>query len=154
VLRTGEPLLATGERLSELAAAGEVERSGSPADDWLGVPLKRGDETFGVLAVQHYASRTRFGTRERDVLTFVSQQVANAIERKRSEEALQRSESRYRSLVQSAVIGIFRATRDWNFLEVNPALAQMIGYGSVGELLSLSLHQEVFIDDRAKAAIQ
>ena len=154
VLRTGEPLLATRERLSELAAAGEVERNGSPADDWLGVPLKRGDETFGVLAVQHYASRTRFGTRERDVLTFVSQQVANAIERKRSEEAVQRSESRYRSLVQSAVIGIFRATRDWRFLEVNPALSHMIGYNSAGELLALSLHQEVFIDDRAKAAIQ
>ena len=41
VLRTGEPLLATGERLNELAAAGEVERTGSPADDWLGVRLRR-----------------------------------------------------------------------------------------------------------------
>jgi hypothetical protein len=33
VLRTGEALLATGEKLNELAAAGEVERTGSPADD-------------------------------------------------------------------------------------------------------------------------
>jgi len=117
VLRSGQPLLATGERINELAAAGEVERTGSAADDWLGVPLKRGDSPFGVLAVQHYAARTHFGERERDVLTFVSQQVANAIVRKRNEEALSRSESRYRSLVQSAVVGILRATRDWKFLK-------------------------------------
>ncbi len=154
VLRTGDPLLATGDKLNELAAAGEVERTGSPADDWLGVPLKRGDKTFGVLAVQHYAERTRFGERERDVLTFVSQQVANAIERKRNEEALQSSESRYRSLIQSAVVGIFRAARDWRFLEVNPALASMLGYSSAGEFLVLSEHQDVFVDQKAKADIQ
>ena len=154
VLRSGEPLLATGEKLNELAAAGEVERTGSPADDWLGVPLKRGDKTFGVLAVQHYAARTRFGVRERDVLTFVSQQVANAIERKRNEEALLRSESRYRSLVQSAVVGICRATRDWQFLEVNPALASILGYNSPAEFLSRNAHGDIFVDPRAKSVVQ
>jgi two-component system, cell cycle sensor histidine kinase and response regulator CckA len=153
VLRSGEPLLATRERLNELASAGEVERTGSPADDWLGVPLKSGDKTFGVLAVQHYASRTRFGARERDVLTFVSQQVANAIQRKRSEEALMRSESRYRSLVQSAVVGIFRATRDWRFLEVNPALALMLGYASSTEFLAGG-QEDIFVDPKAKSEVQ
>jgi two-component system cell cycle sensor histidine kinase/response regulator CckA len=153
VLRSGEPLLATRERLNELAAAGEVERTGWPADDWLGVPLKSGDKTFGVLAVQHYASRTRFGARERDVLTFVSQQVANAIQRKRSEEALMRSESRYRSLVQSAVVGIFRATRDWRFLEVNPALALMLGYASSTEFLAGG-QENIFVDPKAKSEVQ
>ena len=88
-----------------------------------------------MLAVQHYASRTHFGERERDVFTFVSQQVANAIERKRSEEALSGPKSRYRSLVQSAVVGILRATREWQFLEVNPALATMLGYKSAAEFL-------------------
>jgi len=154
VLRSGQPLLATGERINELAAAGEVERTGSPADDWLGVPLKRGENTFGVLAVQHYAARTHFGERERDVLTFVSQQVANAIERKRSEEALSRSESRYRSLVQSAVVGILRATREWKFLEVNPALATMLGFQSPVEFLNEGGRHEVFVDIDAKATIQ
>jgi PAS domain S-box-containing protein len=153
VLRTGEPLLATGEKLNELAADGQVERTGSPADDWLGVPLKNGDQTFGVLAIQHYASRTRFGARERDVLTFVSQQVANAIQRKRSEEKLTRSESRYRSLVQSAVVGIFRATRDWRFLEVNPALAAMLGYASSSEFLAGG-QENIFLDPKAKSEAQ
>ncbi|HMK20856.1 MAG TPA: ATP-binding protein, partial [Terriglobales bacterium] len=75
-------------------------------------------------------------------------------ERKRAEEALQRSESRYRSLVQSAVVGIFRATRYWRFLEINPALAVMLGYDSVGEFLSRGSHQDIFVDDHAKTAVQ
>ena len=153
VLRTGEPLLATGQKINELAAVGEVERAGSPADDWLGVPLKRDGKTFGVLAVQHYAARTHFGEREKEVLTFVSHQVASAIERKRNEEALLRSEARYRSLVESAVVGIYRATIDGRFLDVNPALVAMLGYQSAGEVLTRSLERDVFDDDHAKSVL-
>jgi two-component system, cell cycle sensor histidine kinase and response regulator CckA len=154
VLRTGEPLLATGQKINALAASGEVERAGSPADDWLGVPLKQAGKTFGVLAVQHYAARTRFGDRETEVLTFVSHQVASAIERKRNEEALLRSETRYRSLIQSAVVGIFRATLDGRFLDVNPALVAMLGHQDASDLLTLSLENEVFVDNAAKTAMQ
>jgi two-component system cell cycle sensor histidine kinase/response regulator CckA len=153
VLRTGEPLLATGQRLAALAAAGEVERAGSPADDWLGVPLKKDDKPFGVLAVQHYAARTHFGDREQEVLTFVSHQVASAIQRKQSEEAMLRSEARYRSLVHSAVVGIYRATLDGRFLEVNPALIAMLGYQSRSEVLSLTLQRDVFVEPESNAAL-
>jgi two-component system, cell cycle sensor histidine kinase and response regulator CckA len=153
VLRTGEALLATGQKLAALATAGEVERAGSPADDWLGVPLKKDDKPFGVLAVQHYAARTRFGDREKEVLTFVSHQVASAIQRKQSEEAMLRSEARYRSLVQSAVVGIYRATLDGRFLDVNPALVAMLGYQTGAELLSLTLQRDVFVDPESDTAL-
>ncbi len=86
MLRTGVPLLATPADLELLLAAGEVEAVGAPSLDWLGVPLKRGDKTFGVLAVQSYAESTRYTERERDILTFVSSQLASAIDRKRAEE--------------------------------------------------------------------
>jgi len=74
--------------------------------DWMGVPLRAGNETFGVLVVQSYSEDVRFGERDKEILTFVSQQLASAIDHKRHEEALRRSEARYRSLVQSAVYGI------------------------------------------------
>jgi diguanylate cyclase (GGDEF)-like protein/PAS domain S-box-containing protein len=86
VLRTGVPLLATPADLERLLAAGEVEAVGAPSLDWLGVPLKRGDEVFGVLAVQSYDEGTRYTERERDILTFFSSQLASAIDRKRAEE--------------------------------------------------------------------
>jgi PAS domain S-box-containing protein len=146
VLRTGEPLLATPEVFEQLRARGEVELIGAPSLDWMGVPLRAGNQTFGVLVVQSYREDVRFGERDKEILTFVSQQLASAIDHKRHEEALRRSESRYRSLVQSAVYGIYRASVDGRFLDVNPALIHMLGYESAEEVLKLDPQREVFLD--------
>ncbi len=146
VLRTGEPLLATPKVFEELVAKGEVELIGAPSLDWMGVPLRAGNQTFGVLVVQSYREDVRFGERDKEVLTFVSQQLASAIDHKRHEEALRQSEARYRSLVQSAVYGIYRSSVDGRFLDVNPALIHMLGYNSADEILKLDPQREVFVE--------
>ena len=87
VLRTGHPLLATPEVYERLVAAGEVELIGAPSIDWLGVPLKVKDRTIGVVVTQTYSQGVRYGASELDILTFVSSQMAMAIERKRVEDA-------------------------------------------------------------------
>jgi PAS domain S-box-containing protein len=87
VLRTGQPLLATPEVYEKLVAAGEVELIGAPSIDWLGVPLKVKDRTIGVVVTQTYSKGVRYGPSELDILTFVSSQMAMAIERKRVEDA-------------------------------------------------------------------
>ena len=63
---------------------------------------------------------------------------------KRHEEALRRSEARYRSLVQSAAYGIYRASREGKFLDDNPALITMLGYDSAEEVLALDPQKDVF----------
>jgi two-component system, cell cycle sensor histidine kinase and response regulator CckA len=146
VLRTGEPLLCTPEVFDGLVKQGDVELIGAPSLDWLGVPLKAGGSTFGVLVVQSYSGNVRFGEREREILQFVSQQLASAIEYKRNEEALRRSEARYRSLVQSAVYGIYRSSLEGRFFDVNPALIAMLGYDSAEEVLALDPKSDVFLD--------
>ena len=151
VLRTGEPLLATPEVFDELHARGEVDLIGSPSLDWMGVPLRAGNQTFGVLVVQSYHEDVRFGERDKEILTFVSQQLASAIDHNRHEEALRHSEARYRSLVQSAVYGIYRASIDGRFLDVNPAVIHMLGYDSAEAVLKLDPQREVFLEPAAHA---
>jgi PAS domain S-box-containing protein len=56
-------------------------------------------------------------------------------ERKRVEEALRKSEERYRSIFDNAVEGIFQTTLGGKYITVNPALARMYGYSSPGELI-------------------
>src|SRR5580700_10140037 len=65
VLRTVEPLLCTPEVFDSLARQGEVESIGAASLDWLGVPLKVGNNSFGVLAVQSYSGNVRFGDKEK-----------------------------------------------------------------------------------------
>jgi PAS domain S-box-containing protein len=144
VIRTGEPLLCTPEVFESLQQHGEVELIGGPSLDWIGVPLKIGNHTFGVLVVQSYAESVRFSEKDREILTFVSQQVASAVDHKRHEEALRLSAARYRSLVQSAVYGICRCSPDGRFLDVNPALVSMLGYGGAEQVLALDPRREVF----------
>jgi two-component system, cell cycle sensor histidine kinase and response regulator CckA len=144
VLRSGEPLLATPPVFDELVRLGEVELIGAPSVDWLGVPLKSGANSIGALVVQSYSENTRFAERDREILKFVSQQLAAAIEHKRYEEALRRSEARSRSLILSAAFGICRCTLGGRFLDVNPALINMLGYTSVEDLLKLNVRRDVF----------
>ncbi|HXZ27734.1 MAG TPA: PAS domain S-box protein [Terriglobales bacterium] len=139
VLRTGEPLLASPEVFEKLLASGEVESVGAPSLDWLGVPLKKGGTTFGVLVVQSYTENVRYGEKEKEILTFVSQQVASAIEHKRGETALQLSEARYRSLFERNMAGVFRSTLEGRLLDCNQAFAQMFGY-TREELFNMATH--------------
>src|SRR5579863_6131795 len=132
---------------------GEAELIGAASLDWLGVPLKAGNTTFGVLVVQSYGAGARFGEKDKEILQFVSQQLASAIEYKRNEEALRRSEARYRSLVQSAVYGIYRSSLEGRFFDVNPALIAMLGYESAEEVLALDPKSDVFLDPSEQARV-
>jgi PAS domain S-box-containing protein len=85
VLRTGKPLLASPEVFAELESRGEVESVGAPSIDWLGVPLNIDGRTIGVLVVQTYAEGVRYGEEEKNILQFVSNQVAMTVHRKRAE---------------------------------------------------------------------
>jgi two-component system cell cycle sensor histidine kinase/response regulator CckA len=144
LIRTGEPLLATPEVLQAMEDRGDVARNGSRSLDWMGVPLKVNNHTFGALVVQTYSKNIRYGERDKEILTFVARQVASAVEIKRNEQALRRSEARYRSLVQSSVYGIYRSSLQGRFQDVNPALTTMLGYGSAEEVLLLDPEKDVF----------
>ncbi len=153
VLRSGEPLLCTPDIFASLTQRGEVELISTPLLDWLGVPLKASGKPFGALVVRSYTDRVRYSEKDRDILMFVSQQLASAIEHKRHQEALRRSEARHRSLVQSAVHGIYRSSLEGKFLDVNPALVTMLGYPSAEKVLSLDPKREVFVDPDAQARL-
>ena len=98
VLRTGCALLASPEVFDAMVERGEVEAVGSPSIDWVGVPLRVENHIIGVMAVQSYTERVRYGKKEMDIMEFVSTQVAMAIERKRSFEEIQRHLQRLNAL--------------------------------------------------------
>jgi PAS domain S-box-containing protein len=62
------------------------------------------------------------------------------------ERALRDAESRYRSMFDQAVYGIFRCTPQGRFVDVNPALAALLGYSSVEELRGVDPASQVYCD--------
>ncbi len=153
VLRTGKPLLATPEVFEDLLQKGEVISIGAPSIDWLGIPLKYGTRTIGAIVVQSYTECFRYGAREQEILTFVSQHVASAIEHKRDQEAVRQSEARYRSLFERAAYGIMRTSANGNVLDANPALAAMLGYDSPHDLIGRNGEREIYADSEERDRI-
>ncbi len=150
VLRTGQPLLVTPEVHAELEQRGEVELIGPPSIDWVGVPLKIGDRTIGVLAAQTYAPGVRYGETAKHILQFVSTQVAMAIERKRTEEQLHEGERKYRLLFETNPEPMF--VYDFETLRIlaaNGAAIARYGY-SEREFLDLTLRDIRAPEDQAR----
>ncbi len=124
VLRTGRPHLVTPEVFEDLVARGEVESVGPPSIDWLGVPLTIGDRTFGVLVVQSYTPGVRYGEVERDILRFVSGQVAMSLQRRRTAEETQEREQFLSGVLNSIQDGISILDTDFTILRVNQSMEQ------------------------------
>lgn len=148
VIKSGEPLLANPERLASIRGSGVVKTTGTPSSYWLGVPLKKADNTtFGVLVVQTYTSGVIYTEEDKEILSFVSMQIASAIERKRAEKALRENEERFRSLVQNLPVGVFRNKPGikGKFLMANPAFLTMLGMKNIEELETYNL-SDLFLE--------
>jgi PAS domain S-box-containing protein len=88
VLRSGKAHLIDAELDLELRKAGETSLIGEPTQIWLGVPLIVEGKTIGAIVVQDYSDSTTYGEEEKDILTYVSEQIALAIDKKRNEEMI------------------------------------------------------------------
>lgn len=141
VLRTGLPLLARRDDMLRPKPPGAEETGstwylsfGHLAAVWLGIPLTIRGVTIGVMAVQDYQNEQAYGEEEKRLLNFVAEQVAQAIERKRDQQALRDSEAKHRTLFELSSQGVMLQD-DQAFFDVNPAAVRMLGYTSAKELI-------------------
>jgi PAS domain S-box-containing protein len=81
--------------------------------------------------------------------------IAGAIEvirdltgRKRAEEALQKSEQLYRSVIDNSVDVYFRLDAQGDVILVSPSGATLMGYASVSEVLGLNITKDFFADPK------
>ncbi|MBI3653110.1 MAG: PAS domain S-box protein [Acidobacteria bacterium] len=129
VLRTQQPLHASPAVIQALEASHEVEAIGTFPVDWLGVPLKTKAKTIGVLTVQSYTEGLTYGEEEKQILIFVSTQIALAIERKHAEEALRTSQQWFSKVFNLTPnpIGINRLS-DGQYVDVNQSFLDITKY--------------------------
>ena len=145
VLRTGRSLLATPEVYEDLVAAGEAELIGTPSIDWLGVPLKVKDRTIGVVVTQTYSQGVRYGESERDILTFVSSQMAMAIERKRVEDAWREQSELLQRIVDNIPVMLVFLDEQGRIQWGNREWTRTLGY-DIAEARERDLFAELYPD--------
>jgi PAS domain S-box-containing protein len=74
--------------------------------------------------------------------------ISDITDRKRVEEALRRSEEKYRDIFERSVEGIFQSTFEGRFVSVNPAFASMYGYESPEEMLTTvtDIEEQIYVN--------
>jgi len=72
--------------------------------------------------------------RDHELMTRMAQIAGIAIERRGAEDALRRSESKFRGLFENVMEGVYQTSRDGRILVANPAFVQLLGYDSAEEL--------------------
>ncbi len=90
ILRCGNNLLIDADEDIRLRKVGETDLMGQPSEIWLGVALKINNKPIGVIVVQDYSDKTTYGEEEKQLLTYVSEQIASAITKKRNDEELKK----------------------------------------------------------------
>ena len=117
------------------------------------IPLICSNNLVGFLGfdgLQQTASRaTEISTQ----LKMVGEMLANVLERKRAEAALRQSETKYRSIFENAVEGIFQTTPTGHYLSGNSALARIYGYESSTQMLAelSNLNRQLYVDPKRRA---
>lgn len=65
-----------------LENSGDIDLIGAPCKIWMGVPLKADKEIIGVMALQDYHDENKFLQDDVNVLEFIANQIAIAIQRR------------------------------------------------------------------------
>jgi PAS domain S-box-containing protein len=124
----GQPLLLSPDEFDRLVERENIQYIGTKSEYWLGVPLKTKDRTIGALVIQTYHPGVVYGEKEKELLAFVSHQIAMAIQRKQKEDALRKNEELFRKYFENTLIGAAITTVDMKWMAANDRLCAMLGY--------------------------
>jgi len=140
--------------LAELGADATDPRAGRARERGvrtsLAVPVLAGGEPIAVLEFLSREARPRDATLE-GILVAAAAQLGTRAHHRRTEEALLRSEERFRRAFEHAPIGMAIVGPDFRPVRVNCALCEMLGY-SADELTRSTFPEITHPDDAARDA--
>jgi PAS domain S-box-containing protein len=133
--------ISAGDVLTHPATAGLVESYLKPLGitSLLDVPVWVRGEVVGVICHEHIGPAREWSAEEIDFASSLAAMVSLALEeshRARSESLLRESEEKFRALFEASSQGVMLHD-EHQYLEVNPAIVQILGYDSAHELIGL-----------------
>ncbi len=154
VIQEGGKLFARSDNKqdSTLISFGDVNR---PSESTMIVPIRYNQVTVGLVSIQSYTPNA-YTQDSLVVFQALADLCGGALERIRAREELQESENKYKSLFENVPDGVYRSTKDGKFITANKALADIFGYLSVEELLSVNHATELYLspEDRKRFILQ
>ena len=111
----------------------------------LRIVTARGNEKEAEVCIAYAKSNGKMNT-------FIY--LRDITEWKRFEREIRKSEERHRDLFERVQHGIFISSREGRFLDCNPALLAMLGYGSKEEFLKIDIARDLYVNPEDRRAFQ
>ena len=149
VVLNKEPLLLDEPQLIELATKGRV--LGSLPKNWLGIPLMIQGEVLGVMAVKSYNNPIKYNQDHVELLSFVSETIAVAIEKKRAENELKQARKRLIRSQKLEAIGTLAGGIAHDF---NNTLSITLGNINLAQMIATSDTVREYLADAEQSVLQ
>ncbi|QNF33587.1 PAS domain S-box protein [Adhaeribacter swui] len=101
IINTGKPAYLLRDDIIELEQKGLLQLVGKMPEVMLCSPLSVGERIIGIIAVQDYKKPDVYVQSDIEILHFISNQVALAIERKRNEVQINNQNARLKAIFES-----------------------------------------------------
>ncbi|MDX5482025.1 MAG: PAS domain S-box protein [Hymenobacteraceae bacterium] len=135
IIETGKPMYMQKQELIELAKQEGFKIHGPVPEVILCSPLAIGDRIIGVIALQDYQNQEAYVHTDIEILHFISNQVALAIERKRNEEQINNQNARLNAIFESGTHHMWSLNRSYELTSFNRNFASAFERRSGQELL-------------------
>ncbi len=124
-------LLLTKSKINDLGKEGIIDLIGTIPEFWLGVPLfAENFKPIGAMVVQTYSKDVSYNKSEQEILEFVSNHLAIAIEKKKTQYLIYESEQKFRMLADNipAIIYLCKNDSQYTMLYLNEKIKSITGY--------------------------
>jgi len=138
VLKKGKPILLKGQDIRNMAAENIIDIFEPIPLLWLGAPLKTNKKTIGVIYFQSMDDPNAGSEKDLDLISFVSNEIAQAIERKQFEDNLQTALEKLRILHRDLEKKVEIAVN--NLREKDHIIIEQSRQASIGEMISSIAH--------------
>ncbi|MFD2515019.1 PAS domain S-box protein [Pontibacter locisalis] len=123
IIASGKPLYMQKQELVELAEKENFIIHGAIPEVILCSPLAIGDRIIGVITLQDYQNADAYVHTDIEILHFISNQVALAIERKRNEEQINTQNARLNAIFESGTHHMWSLNRRYELTSFNQNFA-------------------------------
>jgi PAS domain S-box-containing protein len=118
----------------------DVDNIGERSQSWMGVQLKGRDGLeLGVIVVQDYENPDAYSDADFNLLKMASETIGSAIEYNRTQLELEKNEKMFRTLVETAAVGLNEIDMQENILYTNKIFARLLGYENESQIIGKNL---------------
>jgi len=135
VIDENRPILIDRNGIEKYLREDKLDKTGTICESWLGVPLRSDGNVLGAVVVQSYTPSDTYTERDKNLLEFVSEQIALAIEKKWSYDSAVREKELLQLLMNNMPDTIVFKDKQCRFIRGNRALAERFNLESPDELV-------------------